>query len=591
MKILSLINSNINDGKLIPQNTLLVCGAGISYKSGLPLGGELVDCLLNFFALQNLKPFFSEYNSKVISKIFSDTDTGLFNLPRLEILFNAVKQVLNNKDYENFVNYALFHKCSNSDGEVKISPNYNHFLISDFIEYGGKAITFNFDELIESAYQRTTNFNILPIVLPDGKNNSSNTNTLIKAHGSLGSATGDFKIGVDVSNLHIDGFKTIDNKLLDDLLNNVENIIFIGYSVSDTLDFIPYLNFKFKINKVNIYHFDFNPSATTFQYNQFDNLASDKNLKTGLIQFDKYLREITNRLYIIKYNPDILFSSLLTVSSVPTIEYKFDPNTIAEIKNNQVSQALIRLSVYKSLGLMNKFGEKDLSFVANCNIKLDSKIKKLKFEYQFYHENVNGKYLKNTFDLTKKFFWQPSIKNFLKVFGILNEYIYLTKRQYLMRGVFTIVTFCIWVGLILLNFIFSGKQDFKLELRRHIYMFPFRFLKELPSGFPLVKKAVIFLLTYIIDTKKLAIEYNSLNLFRFIEKERIKIQLFLFGFENNKILDDLDDLILKNIDTNYFVDINNLLRLKYSVANSPLNFQIALSSTELTKDTLNQSKI
>ena len=47
MKILNLINSNILDNILRPQNTLLVCGAGISFKSGLPLGGELVDCLLN----------------------------------------------------------------------------------------------------------------------------------------------------------------------------------------------------------------------------------------------------------------------------------------------------------------------------------------------------------------------------------------------------------------------------------------------------------------------------------------------------------------------------------------------------------------
>ena len=53
----------------------------------------------------------------------------------------------------------------------------------------------------------------------------------------------------------------------------------------------------------------------------------------------------------------------------------------------------------------------------------------------------------------------------------------------------------------------------------------------------------------------------------------------------------MDELITLNIDTNYFIDIANLLRLKYEITRDDCDKHMCEVFTSITNDNLNKRKI
>ena len=117
-----------------------------------------------------------------------------------------------------------------------------------FIVNGGTVLTSNFDNLIEHAIGELNNvvkYNLISFPLLQPTEANSDIGTLIKYHGDINQIN---SIGIDISNLHINGFNINETILLDRIFENKSNVIFIGFSVSDTLDLIPYLKNKRSLN-------------------------------------------------------------------------------------------------------------------------------------------------------------------------------------------------------------------------------------------------------------------------------------------------------------------------------------------------------
>ena len=118
----------------------------------------------------------------------------------------------------------------------------------------------------------------------------------------------------------------------------------------------------------------------------------------------------------------------------------------------------------------------------------------------------------------------------------------------------------------------------------------FRLTRGLRKGSKLSIVICKLVLKHILKAKDAAIIQNNMNLYRFIEKERIKM-IFVINGKTDELLNQLDELITLNIDTNYFIDIANLLRLKYLITNNISDKNMCEKFTLLTNDSLNKKKL
>ena len=239
------------------DNTVLVVGCGISISSGLPDGQSYTNKVLNYFNLEKKLPeWINSINEEYLKGITGNVAVGLYSFPRLESVLNTLQNSLSTEQFESFLIGTLY-----ADKEIK--SNLYHRLIAEYIHDGGTVLTFNFDKLVEAAYQelfpkdQMDNICIFPM---ETETIPSNKGLYIKAHGCISQPS---KVGMTLNKLFINGFpdSSSERRTLDSAFHSgIKNIVSIGYSFSDSIDFTPYLKERGK---------DFN--YIHFQYDRYNN--------------------------------------------------------------------------------------------------------------------------------------------------------------------------------------------------------------------------------------------------------------------------------------------------------------------------------
>lgn len=221
MELLNHINDILGGEVLTYDNTFIVCGAGISCNSGLPLGSQIVQRIYEDFDLKDeFGKFYEDFNEKIVDEIYKGK-TPFFSQPRLEVIFDGIRKVLSPEEYNNYI-FDVFFKpieskqTTGNKTTYSVKPNYHHFLLSEFINKGGTCITFNFDELIETAYKDMYGKKIQVISFPMSSNKIIEKEpVIIKTHGSFSQENNSaLNIGIDIQHLHINGFSDEENDYL-----------------------------------------------------------------------------------------------------------------------------------------------------------------------------------------------------------------------------------------------------------------------------------------------------------------------------------------------------------------------------------------
>jgi hypothetical protein len=593
-----LSRENLFLDKLRVDNTIIICGSGISIESGLPLGWDLVKKVLDTFDLGkessiNLINRFEEYNKNVISRI-KDYQVNLYNAPRLEVLFKCLKDILTEKNYYSIIEGFLFYNYRRNEFNDNVFSNYQHFAIADFIVNGGTVLTSNFDNLIEHAIGELNNvvkYNLISFPLLQPTEANSDIGTLIKYHGDINQIN---SIGIDISNLHINGFNINETILLDRIFENKSNVIFIGFSVSDTLDLIPYLKNK---RSLNYFYFNFiksddNNSLESSKSNieKFSTPIDETTLEAyeyfyykmpSTYVVNNYNNEVQKNANPYKCDKSIKPALHLTESDIIKME-----EIISTLSNKQNPDHLaIKFNILKSYGLLNLISE----------IELNDLSEPWKSDFYNYYQNINGNYRYNFY---KK---KQNDDDQFKKFGVLQEYVFLQKRHWLDR-----IIRLMPLTLLFLRFkktlkSINNQKDFSLELELKInrcvclyYLRVFQLLHKLRLTCLVPKKIVLEYQKMIKRQIEIAKELNHLATYRFALKEYLYVKGFFRQTLNVNIKDLIHELIEifeLNIDTNYFIEANNLLRFGVTTIDQNRFKEPFFHSTELTKDYLNLNKV
>lgn len=592
MELLSYINRILGEEVLTYDNTFIVCGAGISKDSGLPLGSQIVQRIYEDFDLKDeLGKFYKNFNEKIVDEIYKGK-TPFFSQPRLEVIFDGIRKVLSPEEYNNYI-FDVFFKpieskqTTGNKTTYSVKPNYHHFLLSEFINKGGTCITFNFDELIETAYKDMYGKKIQVISFPMSSNKIIEKEpVIIKSHGSFSQENNSaLNIGIDIQHLHINGFSDEENDYLSKKIKNKNNVIFYGYSISDSLDFIPFMKSVYKGKKINAFFLNYDESSIFPTYKQI----KIQKQKTDFFQVDYYLKDFVDNFYYIYYNPDKSFANLINLpQEVSSSIYTIDKSIVESIVFSK--KAIIKLSIYKLIGLLNKYGDKELN--ALSQIKKTDPNYSLYLEFNDYKENIKGLYGSNVKYSLQQFLKKRNLSYLNNLFDKLNEYLFLTpiKSKIFQKIIIAFIIGLIWLILFLIFFFLKKGNPNYTIVKRNLYMPFFRLTRGLKKGSKLSILICKIVLKHILKAKDAAIVQNNMNLYRFIEKERIKM-IFAINGKTDELLNQLDELITLNIDTNYFIDIANLLRLKYEITRDDCDKHMCEVFTSITNDNLNKRKI
>ncbi|MBO7630276.1 MAG: SIR2 family protein [Bacteroidales bacterium] len=610
MNIIEYLNSVIENADLTIGNTVIVSGAGISRESYLPSGADIIKAVYNDFDLNELHQFYKEDFSGIVSKIYGDSAKDYFSLPRLEVIFNGIRDVLSPDEYKNFIFDVFFRNSNLKKEEISesktvyhVEPNYNHYLLAEYIKQGGVCLTFNFDELIECAYKNLYGESLKAISFPmnrDERNDNSH-GIVIKPHGTFHDNEV-INVGIDTRALHINGFSDDDSEYLSRVIKDKQNIIFLGYSISDSLDFLPFLESYCKQgNKINVVFMKYDPSVSSKPkcefYRNFCN--SPSSVQSNYFQIDHYLKSIIKDLVVVNYFPSNSLKKLIQVpSQVDDCKYQVKGSIVSGFSSER--KVILKLKLLETFGLLNRFGEnelKQISLLDKSDPLYDDYL-----HYDFYKKNINGLYGDNVRYILKIFLKKPTLRYYNSFFGILNEYVFLTpiKKGVIMKLFALVLLLFMWATIMVIDLFLTFKNSRSLDkspntaaTKRHTYLPLFRLIRGLQV---LRKEKFItkifgkWVLRRIIKSKKASRDVNDLRLYRFIEKERIRMEYILNG-KTPELLKELLKLLTLNIDTNYFIDIANLFRLRYEITKSNEDRLICLEFTQSTNDVLNKNKI
>ena len=610
MSIIKYLDEIIGgNGVLTLDNSVIVSGAGISIDSCLPSGYSLIDRIYKDFNLDELGEFYEKDFQKIVSKLYSNAANEFFSQPRLEVVFNGISEVLSPDEYRNYIfdvflqDVNLRHqRISESLTRYSIAPNYNHFLLAEFIHQGGTCLTFNFDELIECAYKNLYDQELKVISFPLNDavdKDDSARERIYKLHGTFHN-NDLINVGIDTRSLHINGFPDKDSELLSSILESKQNLIFIGYSVSDSLDFLPFLSsYSRKGRKFNVVFLKFDPKQTMNPAVSILRDFSNSSTPCDYFQIDYYLKKIIADLYIINYFPDHSLKPLIQLpEQIHECSYQVDDS----LKSGYRSQRsrIVKLRLLETLGLLNRFGKEELNQISALP-KTDPLYADY-LHYDFYKKNIEGHYGDNVLYTLKLFLKKPSLRDYNSLFGILNEYVFLTKldKSIIIRPFALLILLLMWVTILVIDKFLTVKNKLSHEMspntastKRHTYLPLFRVLRGINMVFHdriFTKVFGKWLLKRINQSKKASIAVNDLKLYRFIEKERLRMEYMLNG-KSPELLKQLLDLVTLNIDTNYFVDIVNLFRFKFEITGSEEDRLLCLELIKSTEDKLNRGKI
>lgn len=341
----------------------------------------------------------------------------------------------------------------------------------------------------------------------------------------------------------------------------------------------------YKGKKINAFFLNYDKSSIFPTYKQI----KIQKQKTDFFQVDYYLKDFVDNFYYIYYNPDKSFANLINLpQEVSSSIYTIDKSIVESIVFSK--KAIIKLSIYKLIGLLNKYGDKELNALSQIK-KTDSNYS-LYLEFNDYKENIKGLYGSNVKYSLQQFLKKRNLLYLNNLFDKLNEYLFLTpiKSKIFQKIIIAFIIGLIWLILFLIFFFLKKGNPNYTIVKRNLYMPFFRLTRGLKKGSKLSILICKIVLKHILKAKDAAIVQNNMNLYRFIEKERIKM-IFAINGKTDELLNQLDELITLNIDTNYFIDIANLLRLKYEITRDDCDKHMCEVFTSITNDNLNKRKI
>lgn len=604
--MINLLNKIINDISFTPENTVIISGAGISMASGLPSGGNLTKNAIEYlgFKFQDVNDVFETINKEYIKPLTNGNEIKLYSSPRLEAIYNVfsrstaeysyLSRIVQKKRklYDSLVTYLLYKDIL---GKPLYSNNY-HRLLAKTIHDKGTVITLNFDTLIENAYQELYNSSPTVISFPLEEHNvSTSKNVLVKAHGCITKPSG---IGVALDKLSINGFadNSHEKSCLDNIFSNKINVVFIGYSMSDSFDITPYLaNLKQSFNFI-YFNYIFStedyyklPSATTAYGFKITDLSHSKKEETYRYVFENILsqKQILN-LKIVNYTDNLRFFDDICGkwTGTKSIQFNVDLPIVSEIEKN-----------YFKLRLYYDFG---LSEYTNFHVDLHKeKLQLLLSQKSTYR--IRNYLLSCMFNREKhwyilhcllmwlNFVFTPHhiLHNIDRIVGTNIELVFVAPKFYLKHKLGKLKTYIFQtIGIVVLSFsiptlgILLHITDYckkKKWLARHLFS-PESYLTSKRSYqqffhcicrlFVENAKPIPELLqnkckTTLEDCKNLAKEYNNLKELRYIKKNDIIFSYWTKDdISKEEIIDEFNELIKFDADTDYFVEVRNVSRAK-----------------------------
>lgn len=217
------------------QDTLYVCGAGISWKKPtcLPLGRELTQ----FYLANTCGDQACDLMLATTNRLARHLNRKI-ELPRLETVIGAINEmdVARNADstrhqtmlsgFESFM-YAPF--------------NENHFSLAKLCLAGNTIITFNFDMCIEKAMEAITGKEVLV------RKESGVQISIHEKHSRIvhlhGMCTNTETLGATIKDV-LNGLPEEFEFMFTRIVSDYDKIVFVGYSFSDYFDFVPFIKSK-----------------------------------------------------------------------------------------------------------------------------------------------------------------------------------------------------------------------------------------------------------------------------------------------------------------------------------------------------------
>jgi len=562
--MLNLLNNLFRQENIVfdKKNSILVVGAGISIPSGLPSGFSILKDLLKWSNLECLLTFYKKMGGKIIKPILGIVP-DFIRYPRLEVLFFAIKTFF--KKLKNYEAYRNMLKSLFSHGE----PNYFHYLIANFLNQGGIVITSNFDLLIEKAYKKLFKTDVQKIAFPTSKEISVNqlkleNGLLIKYHGCISSID---KIGIDVENLELEGFNRRDRIILKEAFKDKKNIIFIGSSLSDSLDFFPFIK-QLKQN-FKIFFFDYDSSCSK-SYKILKVNANELFKSSKLFSLYWFLNEKINYpVIVIKDKNNFIFKKFaekynfsLKAHQSSQVQYQFP-------FLDSFTKKILKFYILKTMGLLTLASEQDIRKLKK-QFYNNPTLKTIVDEIVYYWENIRGNY---KYNLSRR-------KGKCEYLDSLVELVFYSDINIIKRC----IGYCIALVLSIICYNNWKRKKRNIKIFRSWFHFILRNFYIFPSLSKIIK--IDRLIKF---QKELALYKKDIYLYRFSLKEEVK-----YLIKKKKIKEakkKWKEAFVLSIDTDYFIETSNLLRLLYKETKDAMLRDTAIYMPCLTNDVLNLKKI
>lgn len=565
------------------DNTLVVCGAGISMESNFPSGMNLINAVLNTFDLGkqssfDLCRFFQDYNKSVTPHI-EGYIPDLYDAPRLEILFKCIKDVLPPDDYANYVKSVLFFDYRQQRYHDYYSPNYNHRVIADFISSGGIVLTSNFDPMIELELEAMGCHSFNKIVFPITHNKPINPNvgTIVKYHGDIEQID---TIGIDVGNLYIGGFGPNEEAILDTLFANKLHIVFVGSSLSDSLDFIPYFR---KWDKASVTFLNYSNEWKVQAVHRKSSLGKRVGSAERILHERVQKNGVQSWIVSNKYNRiQREAEASLCLGRFP--EYPLSKDDIAafeRVRNTLIQNNSIRKTV--SYNILMTYGLLKLAHLTEASYMGITSIWEDKFKS--FLRNIDGDYLYVLKRVGKK--------DLLRHFQALQEYVFLQKGQWLHRLLLLPRT-AIEIAQIKKKFNKGLTPKEQLDTITCMSLYSLRRIQIMQRlGLTRLVPASWVSSFYKFNGIHFSLskELKDLQSYRFARRERLYVDTFLERKPKEQLKSELIELLEVALDTNYFIEVNNLLRFGATYTNDNGILEAFKLSTDKTGDSLNLNKM
>ena len=612
--MLSILHKLFPSESFSIDDTLFIVGAGASMDSHLPGGADLISYVLNYFSLPSLADHIRSINNDFVKSATGNTAIELYSLPRLEALFNTLQQSLTKEQYEQFLTQALFMKGQ------EVRANLYHRLLAEFLHAGGSVLTFNFDQLVEVAYEdlfgeELQNICIFPL---ESHKQYDRKGLFVKAHGCISIPD---KIGMTLNNLSMSGFpeSSHERAVLDLLFHSkIKHFVSLGYSFSDSFDVTPYL--REKCHSFQYYHFQFSPKDTAFRVVKLsdgidpkltykyvlNSILGSKSDDANVIFHNKksFLQEkgadwtgsrdvrpttLRSNPIMSPNSPEYSLAYLKLIYDFGLSEFQgFDKSAMGQHRRRVLLSGSIPFK--KRLSILSCYLNRDrhyyllhsLLFFLNILLPLYPLLTRVAFfhgtliELVFVSHKFPGSEKDNQGNQKKTV--KQKVKDIIK-----NFYRVIKGSTHILIGLPLLVLSEIIIGLSLLICKAFGvdkscaqhrppKDDYLIALRRFYQpLYKGAEVLHLNIGITIPGFHLRVVKKLISKCEEIARRDNNLIELRYIWKDRLMLPVINDQADDkNHILEEFDKLIRFNADTDYFIEVRNVLKKK-EIANNMIS--------------------